>query len=158
MSTCECNLSVEWLCVACLTCMWKTASRLNWKNVVTVPLYKRKANKNESKNYREIRLLNMSMKMFDRLLTETVEEVTLSKIWEVQCDFVPSRVRKLDFCFQEVIKKRDNFWACTFLLLFFLSFFAQCSLCQMETAWCVFMYLCSSNMDTYVSIYSSKRL
>lgn len=59
----------------------------NWKNAVTVPLYKRKANKNECKDYREIRLLNMSVKMFDRILIETVEEVTLSKIWEVQCDF-----------------------------------------------------------------------
>lgn len=71
-----CGLLIEWLCNLFKVCLKTVSVPGVLNNTVIFPLYR---GKSECIKYREISLLNMSEKMFGRILIERVQEVTVRK-------------------------------------------------------------------------------
>ncbi len=58
-----------------------------WKKAVIVPLHEGKGNKEECNNYRGISLLSMPGKIYGRILTERLMQVTEKKVGDEQGGF-----------------------------------------------------------------------
>ncbi len=59
----------------------------DWKKANIVPLYKGKGSRRECSSYREINLLSVPGKVYGRILTERLMEVTEGKVSEEQVGF-----------------------------------------------------------------------
>ncbi len=59
----------------------------DWKKAIIVPLYKGKGSRSECRSYREISLLSVPRKVYGRILTERLMEVTEWKVSEEQGGF-----------------------------------------------------------------------
>ncbi len=63
----------------------------DWKKAIIVPLYKGKGSRSECSSYRGISLLSIPGKVYGRLLTERLKEVTDGKVSEDQGRFRKGR-------------------------------------------------------------------
>ncbi len=59
----------------------------DWKRAIIVPLYKGKGGRSEFSSYRGISLLSVAGKVYGRILTERLMEVTEGKVSEEQGGF-----------------------------------------------------------------------
>ncbi len=59
----------------------------DWKKAIIVPLYKGKGSRSECSSYRAISLLSIPGKVYGRVLTERLMEVTEGKVSEDQGGF-----------------------------------------------------------------------
>ncbi len=78
---------VEWMSVICDLAWRQGEIPDEWKNAVIVPLYKGKGNKDECTNYRGISLLSVPGKLYGRILTERLMQVTEIKVSDEQGGF-----------------------------------------------------------------------
>ncbi len=63
----------------------------DWKKVIIVPLHKDKGSRSECSSYRGISLLSVPGKVYGRILTERLMEVTEGKVCEQQGGFRKGR-------------------------------------------------------------------
>ncbi len=78
---------VEWLTMIC-DMTWRQGEVPDeWKKAVMVPLHKGKGNKDECNNFRGISLLSVSGKIYGRILTERLMQVTEKKVSDEQGGF-----------------------------------------------------------------------
>ncbi len=63
----------------------------DWKKAITVPLYKSKGSRGECSSYRGISLLSVPGKVYGRILTERLKEVTEGIVSEEQGGFRKGR-------------------------------------------------------------------
>ncbi len=63
----------------------------DWKKAIIVPLYKDKSSRSECSSYRGISLLSVPGKVYGRILTERLMEVTERKVNEEQGGFMKGR-------------------------------------------------------------------
>ncbi len=78
---------VEWLTMTCCLAWRQGEVSDEWKKAVIVPLHKGKGNKDECNNYRGISLSSVSGKIFGRVLTERLMQVTEKKVSDEQGGF-----------------------------------------------------------------------
>ncbi len=79
----------------------------DWKKAIIVPLYKGKGRRSECSSYRGISLLSIPGKLYGRILTERLMEVTKGKVSEDQGGFRKGRgcVDQI-FAMKRVLRKR----------------------------------------------------
>ncbi len=63
----------------------------DWKKAIIIPLYKGKGSRSECSSYRGISLLCVPGKVYGRILTERLMEVTEGKMSEEQAGFKKRR-------------------------------------------------------------------
>ncbi len=73
----------------------------DWKKAIIVPLYKGKGSRNECGSYRGINLLSVLGKVYGKILTEGLMEVTEGKVSEEQGGF-----RKGRGCVHQIFAKK----------------------------------------------------
>ncbi len=78
---------VEWMLLICERA-WKNGEVPDdWKKAIIVPLHKGKGSRSEFSSYRGISLLSVPRKVYGRILTERLTEVTEGKVSEEQGGF-----------------------------------------------------------------------
>ncbi len=82
---------VEWMLLICEQAWKKGEVPDEWKKAIIVPLYKDKDSRSECSSYGGISLLSVPRKMYGRILTERLMEVTEGKVSEEQGGFKKGR-------------------------------------------------------------------
>ena len=78
---------IEWLTRMYNVCFVEGSVTKDWQQAVIVPFYKRKGDRLECKNFRDISLLAIPGKVYGRVLIEKVREITEDLIGEEQSGF-----------------------------------------------------------------------
>ncbi len=81
------DAKVEWMLLICERAWKKGEAPGDWKKAILVPLYKGKGSRSECHSYRWISLLSVPGKVYERILTERLMEVTAGKVSEEQEGF-----------------------------------------------------------------------
>ncbi len=82
---------VEWMLFICEQTWKKGEVPDDWKKAIVVPLCKGKDSRSECSSYRGISLLSVPVKVYGRILTERLMEVTEGKVSEKQGGFRKGR-------------------------------------------------------------------
>ncbi len=82
---------VEWMLLICERAQKNGEVPGDWKKAIIVPLYKGKGSRSECSSYRGISLLSVPGKVYGRILTERLREVTEGKVSEDQGGFGKGR-------------------------------------------------------------------
>ncbi len=82
---------VEWKLFICKEAWKKGEVPDDWKKAIIVPLYKGKGSRSECSSYRGISVLSVPGKVYGRILTERLMEVTEGKVSEEQGGFWKGR-------------------------------------------------------------------
>ncbi|KAK3893161.1 hypothetical protein Pcinc_003002 [Petrolisthes cinctipes] len=91
MLKCGGEVVVEWMLLIC-TLAWRQGEvPEDWRRAIIVPLYKGKGSKDECGSYRGISLLSVPGKVYGKVLTERLMEVTGNKVSEEQGGFRKGR-------------------------------------------------------------------
>ncbi len=85
------DIVVEWMLLICERAWKRGEVPDDWKKAVTVPLYKGKGSRSECGSYRGISLLSVPEKVYERILTERLMEVTEGKVSKEQGGFRKGR-------------------------------------------------------------------
>ncbi len=91
MLKCGGDAVVEWMLLICEQAWKKGEIPDDWKRAFIVPLHKGKGNRGECSSYRGISLLSVPGKVYGRILTEKLVEVTEGKVSEEQGGFRKGR-------------------------------------------------------------------
>ncbi len=85
------DIVVEWILLICERAWKRGEVPDDWKKAIIVPLYKSKGNRNECGSYRGISLLSVPVKVYGRLFTKRLMEVTEGKLSKEQGGFRKGR-------------------------------------------------------------------
>ncbi len=85
------DAAVEWMLLICEQAWKKGEVPDDWKKAIIVPLDKGKGSRSECRSYRGISLLSVPGKVYGRILTERLMEVTEGKVSEEQGGFRKGR-------------------------------------------------------------------
>ncbi len=83
--------AVEWMLLKCERAWKEGEVPDDWKKAIIVPLYKGKGSRSECSSYRGKSLLSVPGKVYGRILTERLMEVTEGKVSEEQGSFRKGR-------------------------------------------------------------------
>ena len=79
-----------------------------WRRAVIVPLHKGKGSKSECNNYRVISLLSVPVKVYRRILTERVMELTEKKVREESQNTLVRLIEELETNLTREIQAETN--------------------------------------------------
>ncbi|EYC32640.1 hypothetical protein Y032_0002g1011 [Ancylostoma ceylanicum] len=81
--------SAQWLTAFFNEIVEEKKTRVDWQRSTTIPIWKRKDNPADCANYRPIRLLSHSMKIFERIIDRRVRDII--RVSTNQCGLVANR-------------------------------------------------------------------
>ena len=96
---------IFWLTRVCRVAWREGRAPMDWQTGIVVPIFK-KGDRRECSNYRGITLLNLSGKVYARVVERKCRTIVEPKIQDTQCDFRPGR-RTTDqlFTLRQVFEK-----------------------------------------------------